>query len=344
MAAPRRTQDSAVADEQVVDSLLQEPWEFQFFQAVRVLERVASDRRPVGEFFEAEEEVARFRAFPSTVFPASEIQTFTAPDGKAPLIEVNFMGLTGPLGVLPLYYTELIAERTRVKDYAIRDFLGIFDHRMISLFYRAWAKYRFPVAQERGLLDSFSHRLLDLIGLGSGGLKRRMPVDDSAMMFYAGLVSQQPHSAVGLEGILSDYFDVRVEVQQFVGCWYALDPSIQTCIQDSKTLAEQVGFGAVVGDETWDTQARARIRIGPLTLHQYLDFLPTGTAYGPLCALARFYGGYEIDFEAQLILDRESVPSCELGSAGGAAPKLGWVTWVKNQAFGRDPDETILLL
>ena len=36
----------------------------------------------------------------------------------------------------------------------------------------------------------------------------------------------------------------------------------------------------MVGNEIWDQQSRVRIQLGPLTLEQYMDFLPghKGTA------------------------------------------------------------------
>ena len=177
-------------------------------------------------------EAVRFRAHASTVFPASEIQSLRDADGERADMEVNFMGLFGPLGVLPLYYTELIAERARLRDTALIDFLDIFNHRMISLFYRAWEKYRFPIAYERGDLDQVGRRLLDFIGLGTPGLQNRQKVADNALMFYSGLLSQQPRCAANLENLLADYFEVPVEVEQFVGAWYKLDESTQFCMDD----------------------------------------------------------------------------------------------------------------
>jgi type VI secretion system protein ImpH len=259
-------------------------------------------------------------------------------------MEVNFMGLFGPLGVLPLYYTELIAERARVRDAALIDFLNIFNHRMISLFYRAWEKYRFPIANERGDLDQVGRRLLDFIGLGTPGLQDRQRIADSALMFYSGLLSQQPRCAANLESLVAEYFDVPVEVEQFVGAWYKLDESTQFCMNDGNSVSEQLGFGAVVGDEVWDTQGRVRLRIGPLRMLRYLDFLPKGAAYAPLRAIVEFFAGAEIDFEVQLILDRRDVPVCELGAEGESGPRLGWITWARTQPMVRDPGETILPL
>ena len=344
MAAACGPQSLAVMSPKLAEALRLTPWNFEFFQAVRLLERLGEDRQPVGHFSSPDSEVVRFRAHLSTAFPASEIQSL-ADDAKGqPVMEVNFMGLFGPLGVLPLYYTELIAERVRLRDTALRDFLDIFNHRVISLFYRAWEKYRFPISYERGELDHVSHRLLDFIGLGTPGLQNRQAVPDDVLIFYSGLLSQQPRSAVALEGLLTDYFEAPVEVEQFVGSWYKLDASTQFCMRDGSDVSEQLGLGAVVGDEIWETQARVRLKIGPLALERYLDFLPSGTAYGPLRAITEFYAGLDIDFEVQLILRRAEVPSCELGGQGDTAPRLGWLTWAKTAPMDRDPDETILML
>jgi type VI secretion system protein ImpH len=344
MAAACGPENSALNVSELAEMLRSHPWNFEFFQAVRLLERLHPDRQPVGQFSVPSSEAVRFRAHASTVFPASEIQSLSDSDDERADMEVNFMGLFGPIGVLPLYYTELIAERARVRDTALIDFLDIFNHRLISLFYRAWEKYRFPIAYARGDMDQVGRRLLDFIGLGTAGLQSRQKVPDDALIYYSGLLSQQPRCAANLENLLADYFEVPLEVEQFVGAWYKLDESTQFCMANGADVSEQLGFGAVVGDEIWDTQGRVRLKIGPLRMPRYLDFLPSGAAFAPLRAMAEFYAGCEIDFEVQLILDRRDVPVCELGAAGEAGPRLGWITWARTKPMGRDPGETILLL
>ena len=113
---------------------------------------------------------------------------------------------------------------------------------------------------------------------------------------------------------------------------------------EDKFSASPLGMGAVAGDEVWDQGARARIKLGPLTLSQYLDFLPTGSAFPALKGLTRFFSNDEIDFEVQLVLARSEVPTCELGSEGDDSPQLGWVSWVRSAPLGRDPEDTILAL
>lgn len=326
-------------------ALRTEPWTFQFFQLVRLLETIQPGRSPVGRFVHPSKEIARFGVHTSTAFPASQVQGIHWQE-NVPAVIVNFMGLTGPQGVLPLYYSELLQDRIRSKDRTLLSFLNLFNHRMISLFYQAWEKYRFTVAYERGERDRFSHHLMDLIGLGTEGLQQRQSVPDDSLLFYSGLLGLHTRSATALRQIVWDYFDVPVEVEQFVGAWYALSPENQCLFDEERSLSEQLGVGAVVGDEIWDQQSGVRIKLGPLTLPQYIDFLPEGSAYEPLRALTRFFSGDELDFEVQLILKRDEVPACELDDRTSKpeqpAPQLGWSTWVKSVPMSRDPGDTVL--
>jgi type VI secretion system protein ImpH len=318
------------------------PWEFQFFQAVRLLERLQPDRQPIGRFVPPSQEAVRFGATPRMAFPASQIHGLTWPASGPPLMHVNFMGMTGPSGMMPLYYTELILERHRHKDRALSAFLDLFNHRIISLFYQAWEKYRVTVAYERNERDRFSHILMDAVGLGTAHLQDRQVIRDDSILFYAGLLGLHTRPAASLRQVLWDYFDVPVEIEQLVGAWHTLEDNNQCKFDKANTYSEQVGQGAIVGDEIWDQQSGVRIRLGPLTLKQYLDFLPTGTAYEPLQAILRFFSGWEIDYEVQLVLKRKQVPGCVLGDESDEAPMLGWVSWAKNIDMNRDPDDTIL--
>ena len=324
--------------------LAEEPYRFEFFQAVRLLEKLFPERTPVGRFAHPASEVAHFSAHPSLAFPASQIQRIDEVENGPVRLTVNFMGLTGPEGVLPNPYTALIVERLRASDTSLRDFLDIFNHRIISLFYRAWRKYRFDVAGEHGERERFSRHLLSLVGLGTEGLQDRQAVSDDAMIYFAGLLAQRPRSAQALQQILAEYFDVPVQIEQFVGDWYCLDSQTQCQFAEGTSASQELGFGAVVGDAVWNQQSKVRIVLGPLSLDRYVDFLPDGAAWEPLQAWARFFSNEEWDFEVKLILEREDVPICELGAEEAAGPHLGWVSWLKSAPFGRDPDDTVLVL
>jgi type VI secretion system protein ImpH len=335
---------TAVAQPGLEAAVREHPTAFEFFQAVRALERLLPERSPVGGFGDPTAEIVRFTVNPDIAFPASEIYSLDLPSGgKAARMMVNFIGLTGPEGVLPYYYSQLVAERVRARDTTLRDFLDLFHHRIISLFYRAWEKYRFEVAHERDRHDLLTQHLKDLIGLGEPGLQERLGLRDEALLFYAGLLAPGQRSATALQQLIADYFGVRVEVEQFVGGWYPLAADTQCAVGLGEDASEQLGGGAVVGDEVWDPQARVRLRLGPLSRRQYDQFLPGASAYEPLRTLTRFFSGDQFDFEIQLILARDEVPSCVLGDEGPGTP-LGWCTWMRSRPFGRDPDDTVLTL
>lgn len=336
------------ADPSLEQLLFEEAYRFDFFQAVRLLERLFPERRPVGREVNPAPEVVRFRSHAALSFPPSAIHGISpAKDGEGPVqMTVAFMGVFGLLGVLPRHYTELLIERERHKDYALRDFLDLFNHRLISLFYRAWEKYRFPVAYERGVLggegpDRFSQYLFDFIGLGTQGLRGRLAVEDEAFLFYAGLLAQHPHSGSALVGLLSDYFMVPVEVVQCVGQWLALSATNRSRL-GWRAGNSTLGVNTIAGSHVWDQQAKFRLRLGPLTYAQFCRFLPSGESFRPLVALTRWYAGQEFDFDLQLILRAPEVPPCRLGDAGPRGPRLGWSTWLKAAEFTHDADDAVL--
>lgn len=345
MATPVGPQDSGIDPRfvEIARLLRDKPWSFDFFQAVRVLEEFRLGAAAVGHFGDPGQEVVRFGAYQTLAFPASSIQSLD-PDGQPWRMLVNFLGLTGPSGVLPRVYSVEALQRVRMKDFAFRDFLDLFNHRAISLFYRGWAKYRLPSQYRSDLGDPVSRALLSLSGLGTRQLARRHEVADESFIWYAGLFAIQARSAVGLEQMLEDYFGVRVEAVQFAGAWYRLEGDSTCTLSEDEDASECLGLGAVVGDEVYDHQARVRLRLGPLTLEQYRMFLPGEPAFRRLRELTKFYSRNQIDFEAQLILERSEVPAPVLGPEAGAV-QLGWTTWMRNKpAFSRDPEDAVLLL
>jgi type VI secretion system protein ImpH len=326
------------------EALEREPFSFEFFQAVRLLQQLHPERGRVGRFGNPDHEAVQFGATPSTAFPASELQALEREDGEPPRLLVNFFGLTGPQGVLPLEYSELVADRVRQRDHSLRDFLDLFNHRFISLFFRAWEKtHAHDVGRETGE-DALNDHLLDLVGLGTPGLSKQLGLPQASLPFYVGLLAMPTRPAVALELLLEDYFGVPIDIEQFVGGWYAIDEASQCALGDDSTASSQLGIGAVAGDEIWDLQARARLTIGPLSRAQYDNFLPTGRAYQELRALTKFFTGEQVDVEVQLVLARDDVPPVSLGAEQQQPTPLGWCTWLRSRPFTRDAADTILTL
>jgi type VI secretion system protein ImpH len=324
--------------------LFDEPERFEFFQAVRLLERMFPERAPVGRESMPADEVARFRSNASIEFPPSEIsrlreveEDFT--DKRKLEIVVNFMGMLGTLGTMPMHYTELAIDRARYGDTTLWNFLDIFTHRTVSLFFRAWEKYRFPVNYERGQ-DDFTEYLFDIVGLGTQGLRGRLAeVEDESLLPYGGLIAQKPHSASAMTNMISDYFSVPAEIKQFSGQWLALDEeSVTTLGRANSTL----GVSTVVGTQVWDDQSKFRLRLGPLKFKEFQAFLPNGTAYQPVKSIVRFMVGQEFDFDIQLKLIAREVPSTILTTRAKRRPMLGWTSFLKTKPFKRDDEQVIL--
>ena len=323
--------------------LLDEPYRFEFFQAVRLLEKINSKKKPVGDTALPDEEIARFRSRIAMDFPSSEIHEIVeTPDGsldetKTEVI-VNFMGMAGVSGVLPSHYTELVLDRIRHRDTTLWSFLDIFTHRAVSMFFRAWAKYRFPVGYERGD-DPFTGFLFDFAGLGTRGLRGRSAIDDESLLAYVGLIAQRPHSNNALENILSDYFGISVKVHQFFGQWLALGKNDVTNIgRQNVTL----GLNAIAGSKVWDQQSKIRVLFGPLTFTQFLSFLPNGSAYSAARSVIRFFTGNEFDFDFRLKLIGREVPGCVLTTRAARRPMLGWTSFLKTKPVAGVDEQVVL--
>jgi type VI secretion system protein ImpH len=348
--------------------LLSEPQVFGFFQAVRLLERLLLGRRaagerrpdrPVGQDYPPDEEGVRFRALLSLAFPASEVAGLRlpeAPDQQAvPPAEmtVAFLGLAGPCGVLPQHYTSLLLRRLRLRDTALADFLDLFNHRLTALFYRAWEKYRLPFAHERHRLDARgdeedlpTRALYSLVGLGTAGLRGRQEVPDQAFLYYAGLFSHWPRSAVALEALLADYLELPVRIVQLQGQWLSLELEDRACMPGPacpQGRNNALAVNLVIGARVWEVQSKFRIRVGPLTWPQFRRLIPSACGLLPLCQLARSYIGPEFDFDVQGVLLPWEVPRCQLGDAGEGG-FLGWNTWVRCGEFHREVDDAVFAL
>jgi type VI secretion system protein ImpH len=326
--------------------LFQEGYRFDFFQAVRLLERLYPTRSPVGYNAVPHNEAARFRGLLSLTFPPSAIHEVKHSEIGPDEIIVTFMGLFGSMGVLPRHYTELLIERVRRKDFTSRDFLDVFNHRLISFFYRAWEKYRFPAAYERYRLrgddyDPFSRSLFHLVGMGTGGLTGRLRTGDEVLLYYGGLAAQQPHSAAALEALLGDYFSAPVAIEQFTGGWLWLEPENRTSLGRDRSNS-QLGITAILGSKFWNQQAAFGVRMGPLSFARFRKFLPSGGGFGPLVELTRFFVGLALDFDVRLILKAAEVPFCRLGKATPGTPQLGWSSWLKTRNFIHDASDALL--
>ncbi len=341
MASPKNqeTQFGWKGTASVRDWLYAEPWEFNFFQAIKLLEALSPDKVPTGEGTNPDEEVVRLSSRVTLEFPASELQQIVEdPSGETPpTLVANLFGLAGPAGPLPEPDTEMVLDRVWNKDPAIRDFLDIFNHRLLSLLVRVRKTHDPSFTNVRPSEGRMAHYLYSFFGMSGVQLRNRLKVDDRCLLFYAGILSHHPRSASGLERLLSDYFRTRARVQQLVGVWCSLAGDQQTCIGESGQN-RSLGFGAILGTRVWDQQGRFLVNLGPMDINQFLDFLPIGSAYRPLCELTHYYAGTDLDFSFRLTLEAKQVPGTRLNRDSW----LGWTTWLSTKPVKMDDSQVRL--
>lgn len=359
----------------VAARLYQEGFAFDFFQAVRLLERLTPKRCPVGRAGPPHGEVVRFRAHLSLSFPPSSIYEIQPASAELPVpaMTVAFLGLTGPSGMLPQHYTELLLRLERdakgPEKNALRAWLDLFNHRLVSLFWRAWEKYRFYIRYERDEHagrepDTFTQAVFSLAGVGMPVLRNRLCVvsrieaggaarerilariDDVSLLHYSGFLAHRPRCAVALEALLQDYFGFAIQVRQFQGQWLRLEPVNQSRLGAADGNC-RLGVDLVAGERVWDVQCKFRVRVGPLGYAAFDEFLPDCSARPArkalflLIHLARLYAGPELDFDVQLVLRAKDVPECRMTAEESAGPRLGWNTWVRSQAMSRDAEDAV---
>ena len=321
--------------------LLENAGRFEFLQAVRLMRKIWPDRDPVGGDSDPASEVVCFRSQILPIFPKSDVSDAEEPvDGGPARLTVEFMGVATPAswGSLPRRYAEEIVRLVRSKNYALRDFLDLFNHRMISLFYRARERSMPALALDRGRDNGFEHSIWGMLGLATGGLSDRLPIDDRMLAGRAGLLGMRPLSASALESVIRSVFAVPVSIEQFVSGTYAIEED------DRVALGHQnsgLGTDLYLGGELSLVQSKFRVRLGPLDRASYEEMLPHRPGFRKVMDLIHFAAGEGFDYELQLVLRREDAPTMQIREPVADTPRLGWSSWLRTEPARGDADDLI---
>jgi type VI secretion system protein ImpH len=322
--------------------LKDQPQRFSFDAVVRILTFLGRRADPAA--------AARFTSTTgSSYLPAEVTQVQTDAGVSEPLVAVGVIGLTGPAGVLPRYYTDAVVADQRSRAFSLTRFLDLISHRMVAAFAAAGAKYRPHRAADVGALaadpehaDPVAESLLSLTGYGTPHLADRLLAGSAALRHYAGFFAAHPRSAERLQALASDWLGRPVKVEQFAGAWLALpvDQRSRLGVGLSPGKFSRLSVDAAVGVRAWDQQARIVLRIGPLDLAYFERVLPDQPLLRELIALVRAYIGFEVGFAVNPVLARDAVPALAFAppgdkGAGTARPLLGWNTWLPTSSATR---------
>lgn len=325
MAAARRGSTAPL-----IELLSREPHRFDARQAVRVLDawRRARAASP-----------ARFRGTTSMTFPIADIEKVAMPEDAAqpPVMTVSYLGIGGAMGPLPVPYTEHLNAGVRRGETAGRDFVDIFNHRLIESS-MALARL-FRPALEPGLpqQSGFAAHHYALLGLATPNARDAIPALAPALLPLAPLIHQRPLSAHAIERALSAHLGARTRVRQFRGDWIAV-PAAQRTRIGRRGCNRRLGVDSMVGGRVWDAAAGIAIDIGPMPRDAAERYLPGDGAAGPerqLRALLGFLTEGMFEIELRLRVEGATLGPGRLGR--GSPMRLGWTSWLRGTAAPRGP-------
>ncbi|HPW55792.1 MAG: type VI secretion system baseplate subunit TssG [Thermoanaerobaculaceae bacterium] len=319
--------------------------QFDFFQLVYLLERWLDRRAPVGGPGPIDDEGVRFRPDASLAFSPADVMRVEKADAdeRRPgsswdyRVVVSFMGLYGVAAPSPVYFSELIGFEDVDPDPLV-DFLDLFNHRLISLYYRAWLRYRYPYRFEVGGADQLSGFLLAFLGLCDPVSRQGLGVDAFRLLKYIGLLSLRSKPPEALQRVLTDYLGgFPVAVRELVLRWVDIEPANRNRLGLG---ASTLGRDLLVGTRLPDRMGRVRVVVGPLGLDQFLKLLPDRTLFGEVCSLIELQTFKRFAYDVELRLHGSAVPTLQVG--GPAAVRLGWTSFLCS-APGRDEDGVVWL-
>lgn len=288
----------------VRQSLSNQTFQFDFHQAIEIIQQMSPGTTPLGEGSEPSKEAVAIKARVSLSPASAKIHSFTPPSAKnpQPILWINFMSIAG--GPLPTPYTELLLERVRHHDTAFRDYLDIFNHRLASIWHRLKKQTFISYSQKDPTTTQVGKCLLSLCGFGNQALRSKVHVSDRSILAYHDLLWRRPRSAHGLNRILSTHFRLPVTVHQYQGAWDRAPEQDITKIGSKLGQMNRLGKETILGDKLWNQSAGIRIDVGPMTWKQLTQMLPVqikdregkviaGSEYSALKDLTLLYAGLD---------------------------------------------------
>jgi type VI secretion system protein ImpH len=319
MASASRGQTSPL-----IDLLALEPHRFDPRQAVRVLEA----RRP-----SEPGQAVRFRSSLSLAFPIGDIESVRWPGvPQQPVVTVGFLGLGGATGPLPAPFTEHIAAAARRREFAGRDFLDIFNHRLVTAAMDLARLFRPALQRGPPQKSNLARQSYAVMGLGTRGTRPAIAPRAPAFLPLAALISQRPLSAHAIERAVTARFGIRARVIPFRGDWLRVPPE-QRSVLGRGGRNRRLGRDAMLGGKVWDQSAGIVLELGPMSLAEAERLFPGAAAarYGDLVALLDFLVEGAVAIELRLFVTEDSIGRSRLARTS----RLGWNSWVTRRAGTR---------
>ncbi len=254
------------------------------------------------------EDIVRLSQKASTSFQGRALDSMMPDKGPHKYrLFCTFLGLLGTNGALPLHLTEYAQQRTRHhQDPAFAEFVDMFNHRMLSLFYRAIAEFDPAINLDRQNDNAMESMIAALGGYLPRAAKQRDSIPDYLKFFQAGWLGSQVKSPDGIVALIGQYFCVPVSVDEFTGDWLTLPESAQTMIGRRAGTA-QLGVSTYLGRRAWSVGHKFTVVLGPLSWDACVSFKPGGRRARELSELMKNYVGDEWDWDVELVMLADKV-------------------------------------
>ena len=289
------------------------------FSLLRAVEARAPNLPRIGNSRLPSQNIVDLAQTPTLSFPPSTLDNVTIKAGRA-RVEGYWLGLTGPMGPLPLHLSEFAYyERRYSKRHPFGQFLDMLSGRMLQLFYRAWAESNPASQADRPDDDRFAYYLSCLTGATEGaGANAAFPA--RARLHYAGLFASH-RTAVGIEDALSDLLRTHVRVEQYQPRWRKIEGSDQTRLGGEFA---QLGVNAVMGGQVRGVTDAFRVVVRAKNLREFEELLPTGRRFAVAAEALDAFAPSHLEWDIEIELDEAEIRPTRLDGRG----RLGWTGWM----------------
>jgi type VI secretion system protein ImpH len=287
---------------------------------VQLLHRLMPGSVPVGELGPPGAEPIRFRHDPQLIFHAGDIEGVrvrTLADGSTRAeMTTTFLGLFGAASPLGTVFSEDVLRAESRDETSLRAFYDLFHHRLISLFYRSWKKYRFHAGFRADASDAFTGRMMSFIGVDIAGAVPSRGLRPFDVLALAPLVAMRTRPARTLGIVLERVLPgVRVAIEQFTLRRVQIREEDRCMLgRRNNVLATDFAIGRTVADRS----GRFRVVVGPVDYATYDSLMPGGRLHSRLRDVIAQFSPAHVEPELEVILAPDETPRFQLGSERGA--------------------------
>ena len=310
---------------------------YDFFQAVRKIENALETERTLGTTSHPKFDLLRFKQNAELKFHTGAISKSELNVSQKKLeMFVNFFGLLGTNSPMPYFFTEHIIDMAREGNTSLIDFLDIFQHRMLSFFYRAWAVNQQCVSYENNKEDHFKEYIYSIISENYQHNRNESSLPEDSKIYYSGHLIHAEKKSESVRAILNSYFDVPVTINEFEPFWLDIPDESNFRLGGSSENG-CLGRSTFAGEKTYNCTMKYKIIIGPMKYKKYKSMLPGTLGYRNLIDWLDHCTPHELTWEVQFTLESNEVPYFDSKAA------LGYSSWLLSSKSEVDQNDFIII-